>query len=191
MLQCTSQDMTPIGEEHPPDLTNWLKATPTSRVSPSQISKLLVVRTFRERTLNKRESDMLESFLVNTGSKRKCAGRAFFLRWFGLEDTPVGMILDEHMPCHGMIVRTTGARAPPASRYASECGAERYCKNCEKVLETLSQGYGLNTVADVLLALITKAVPTWSNGSSGGVDWARREGVDRVHRCDANCHGRS
>ena len=191
VLSTTSQDMSPIGEEHPPDLTNWLKASSTSRVSPSLISKLLVVRTFRERTLHRRESDTLESFMVNKASKKKCASRAFFLRWYGLEDTPVGMILDEHMPCHGMIVRTTGARASPTSRYASECGVDRYCKNCEKVLEMLSQGYGLNTIADVLLALITKAVPTWSNGSSGGVEWARREGVDRVHCCEANCHGRS
>ena len=191
MLQCTSQDMTPVGEEQPPDLTNWLKATPASRVSPSLISKLLVVRTFRERTLNKRESDMLESFMVNQGSKRKSAGRAFYLRWFGLEDTPVGMILNEHMPCYGMIVRSTGARASPSSKCASECGAHRFCKNCEKVLEMLSQGYGLNTISDVLLALITKAVPTWSNGSSGGVEWARRDGVDRIHKCDVNCQGRS
>ena len=46
------------------------------------------MRTVRERPLTKVETDMLESFMVNTGTQKKCTGRAFFLRWFGFEQTP-------------------------------------------------------------------------------------------------------
>ena len=87
-------------------------------------------------------------------------------------------------------LRFVRGRAPSASKYASVCGVERYCQNCEKVFDMLGRGYGLHTLADVLLALVTKAVPTWGTNSTGGVEWVRREGVDRVHTCEATCTGK-
>ena len=52
----------------------------------------------------------------------------------------------------------------------------------------LDQSYATYTMADVLLALMTKTVLMWSGtGMANKAEWVRDETLQRMHTCDADC----
>ena len=190
VLESSGDYCTPIGSLQPPDLSQHLKARPEFRVAPSLIAKLLVTRTFKERPLSKDESNLLEKFRTPPSSQSTYTNRAFFMRWYGLAQTHAESILDEELPCFINVVRSTGAKAS-SSKFATPCGQERYCRNCEKLFQMLDRSYALHTMADVILALITKAMPTWQGQAPVGSDWERTTAGLTVHYCGPECAGQS
>ena len=160
-------------------------------MAPSLIAKLLVTRTFKERSLSKAETYLLEKFRTNASSQSTYTNRAFFMRWYGLAQTPAEAILDEEYPCFISVMRSTGAKATGSSRFASPCSQERYCRNCEKLFEMLDKGYGLQSMADVILALITKVMPTWLGQAPVGSDWERTTAGMTAHYCGPDCTGQA
>ena len=109
---------------------------------------------------------------------------------FGLRGTVPETLLEKmEYPCFDSVVRSTGAKAAATSRFASPCGQERYCKNCEKVFHMLDRGYGLQTFGDVVLAMITKALPTWTGTCAPGTEWQRTQVACKPHECRPDCTG--
>ena len=177
------------GREPPLDLTPLLQAQPNFRVRPSLISKLAVTRTFKERQLTRDEAAVLEAFKTDTGVTNCLAGRAYFLHRFGLRDTVAETLLEKEYPCFISVVRSTGTRAGTGSKFGTPCGQERYCKQCEKVFAMLDRGYGLQTLGDVVLAMITKSVPSWTGRCQPGTEWQRNEVACKPHECGDECTG--
>ena len=188
-LQASGHFDSPIGKESPPDLKTLIRAQPTFRVRPSLVAKLLVTRTFRERSLSREEVQLLDKCQTDCAGVVRHASRAFFLQWFGLRDTIAESILDTKYPCFQFVNRSTGSALPQTSRFASPCGQERYCKHCEQVFRMLDTGYGLQTYGDVILALITKALPTWTGAFPSVSDWERKANACKPHECGADCTG--
>ena len=65
------------------------------------------------------------------------------------------------------------------------------CRNCEKVIEMLDRGYELQTMADVILAVITKLMPRWPGQASVGSDWERTTAGMTPHYCGPDCTGQA
>ena len=53
----------------------------------------------------------------------------------------------------------------------------------------LDRGYGLQTMADVILAVITKVMPRWPGQASVGSDWERTTAGMTPHYCGPECTG--
>ena len=153
------------------------------------LSKLLVIRTCKERPLSRDEADLREKFKTSSAGVMRYVSRKFFLQWFGLRDAVAEAILQAEYPCYVSVVRSTGTKASATSKFASPCGQERYCKNCEKVFDMLDKGYGLQMFGDVILALITKALPTWTGTCSTTAEWERTEVACKPHECGPACTG--
>ena len=188
-LQSTGQIDSPIGKECLPDLKTLIRAQPSFRVRPSVIAKLLVAHTFKERVLSKDEIDLPDKFKTETSGVMGHAGRGFFLQWFGLRDSRAASIFDTALPCFVSVNRSTGQKVSPTCKFASPCGQERYCKNCEKVFDMLDTGYGLETFGNVILALITKAMPTWTGACTAAAEWERTAVSRKPHDCGPDCTG--
>ena len=190
VLESSGDYRTPIGSLQPPDLSPLLKSRGDFRVAPSLLAKLLVTRTFKERALTKPESFLLEKFATTASSQSTYTNRAFFMRWYGLANTLAEAIFDEEFPCFVTVMRSTGAKAT-GRHLGSACGQERYCRNCEKVFEMLNKGYAMQSMANVILALITKVMPTWQGQPPLGSDWERTTAGSTVHSCGPECTGQS
>ena len=189
VIENDAQNKENIGHWDCPDMCAWVQKHGTLCTSPSYLSKLLVVKLFKERPLQKQEQEMLQVRVSKhiDGTVRGI-GRDWFLRWFGFLDTPGQSLLQQHLPCLGDIIITTGMPGTSNARFTSACGQQRYCRNCERVFEMLDQSYATYTLADVLLALMTKTVLMWSGtGMANKAEWVRDETLQRMHTCDADC----
>ena len=159
---------------------------------PESLARLAATNLFKERPLTAQEQHALVTYSMKhvSGERRLCS-RPFWLRLYGLLNTPGETALMESTPCAGMIVNTTGLAAPTglSSLMTAPCGRDRYCRACEKFLSMLSSCYGACDFTDTLTALITRCVNTW-NGTAGDVDrpsWTRTGEMDRMHTCGDHC----
>ena len=190
VLESSGDYRTPIGNLQAPDLSALLKSRVDFRVAPSLIAKLLVTRTFKERALTRSEAFLLEKFATTASSQSTYTNRAFFMRWYGLANTQAEFIFDEEFPCFVTVMRSTGAKAT-GRQLGTPCGQERYCRNCEKVFEMLNRTFGMQSMGNVILALITKVMPTWQGQAPVGSEWERTVAGSTVHSCGPECRGQS
>ena len=98
-------------------------------------------------------------------------------------------VLDTALPCFVSVNCSTGQKVSPTCKFASPCGQERYFKSCEKVFDMLDTGYGLETFGNVILALITKAMPTWTGACTAAAEWKRTAVSRKPHDCGPDCTG--
>lgn len=164
----------------------------TSGSHPQTLGKLAVTKLFQERELTTGEQSAMATYSMKhaSGELRLCS-RPFWLRFYGLLNTPGAAALTESHPCAGMIVATTGLAAPAglSSMMMVPCGRDRYCTSCEKFLALLSMCYGTCDVTDTLVALITRCVNLWSNSSASAdpLAWSRSGDPNRLHSCGEHC----
>jgi hypothetical protein len=132
---------------------------------------------------------VINNFVSRHGSGTvRSVGRDWWLRWFGVLDTPAARVFEELLPCHAIIMTTTGLPAKVEGKFTTPCGLQRYCRNCEKVFDVLDMSYPADVLADVTMALITKCVPTWiGKNANSSCEWARKDHPDREHICDNTC----
>ena len=160
------------------------------RFVPSTLIQLTTDEMFNQRVLSADEQTVLATLRMrhSSGEDRLCH-RPLWLRWMGFHDTPAQRLLTNHLPCLGRIIPSTGTLAdeglPPTS--TSSCGQKRFCNHCEEVLTILSCGYQTWFVADVLVALFTKALPTWTHQPGAAADMWGRYAVARDHVCGEGC----
>lgn len=110
------------------------------------------------------------------------------MQWWGLRSSAAEEVIEKDLPCFENIVGTTGRRVASASKIVNPCGKSRYCLNCETLFKELDTTYPSYVMADVVLALLTKTVSTWTTKDTiTGSDWARNETVDRNHACNELC----
>ena len=155
------------------------------------VAKLLVMKLFKERPLRRDEEDMLKAVSTNLESGTQISmPRSRFLTLYRYSDTPADTLLQSVFPCSEFVIPTTGDVASAKSRVKTPCGQQRYCRQCEKVFKVLDQSYPTYVVCDVLLALLTKILPTWSGKAMvDSAMWARQEVPGRNHKCGAGCSG--
>ena len=134
---------------------------------------------------------MLRAVLTRSeGGSPLSMGRKRFLSLYGYAETPAERLLDNAFPCSDIIIPTTGEKAPRPSRLTGACGQQRYCRECEKLFSLVDQSYPTYVVCDVLLALFTKVVPTWSESTpKDSAMWARKADPGRNHKCGPACPG--
>ena len=159
---------------------------------PDALGQLAVINLFKERPLTAQETHALSTFSMKHGSgERRLCSRPFWLRLYGLLNTPGEAALIDSSPCASMIVATTGLAAPAglSSLMTVPCGKERYCRTCEKFLALLSTCYGTCDIVDTLAALITRCINTWGGtGSNSDLpSWTRSGATERMHNCGDHC----
>ena len=159
---------------------------------PEAVGQLAVTTLFKERPLNAQEENAMSTYsMKHTSGERRLCSRPFWLRLYGLLNTPGEAALMDGSPCAGMIVATTGLAAPVglSSLMTVPCGKDRYCRACEKFLVMLSQCYGACDITDTLAALLTRCVGTWAAPASSvdHVTWGRSGAMDRMHTCGDHC----
>lgn len=192
VVQCMSEQSDSVATE------NWI-LTRQPKVSSSVVSggvaktigHLTELRVFGERPLTAAEEEFLESFAEThsqTGEVR-LAPRQVWLRWWNLSKSPLQQICDDEFPCFGHILTVTGMRCDPSSPSARMCGRDRYCRNCQTVLETLGALYNLHAVVDVLLGVMTKSLQAWRSSSGSPDLWQRANDPSRQHVCRQGCAG--
>ena len=172
-----------------PDLTPLLRTQRNFRVRPWTVAKLLVTRTFKERPLTRDEVDLLDKYQRDKNGAISHASREHFLQWFGLAGTVAESIFKKELPCFEFVLKTTGKKIERGGKFATACGQDRYCRNCEQVFTMLDSGYGLASFGDVVLAMITKALPTWAGVEKATWEWQRSEQANKPHDCKAGCTG--
>ena len=160
------------------------------RFVPSTLVHLTTDNMFNQRDLSENERAVLVTFRMqhSSGQDRFCH-RPLWLRWMGFQGTPAQRILQRHLPCLGRIIPTTGTVADEGLPLTSTsaCGQQRFCNHCEDILSILSCGYQTWFVTDVLVALLTKAVPTWTHASSAASETWGRHAAARDHICGDAC----
>lgn len=182
----------PIDTWGVPNFVAWTDKYPGGTIAPSMVAKLLVMKLFKERPLRKEEEDMLRAVSVNgAGGTTSSIGRSRFLSLYGYLGTPAEGLLDSMWPCAENVYPTTGAAATGKSKVTSPCGQKRFCKPCEKLFAAIDQSYPTYVVSDVLLALFTKAAPTWKGQIPvEPAMWARKDDLSRSHTGEATGPGR-
>ena len=159
---------------------------------PRAIGELAVTNLFDERPLTAQEENAMSTYSMKhvSGERRLCS-RPFWLRLYGLLNTPGEAALMEGCPCANMIVATTGMAVPASlpAAMAVPCGRDRYCLACERFLVTLSQCYGACDITDTLAAFLTRCVGAWTAPASSEelATWGRSDHVDRMHSCGDHC----
>ena len=175
----------------PPDVSAWWQKYPEGVLSPSYISKLMIVKLFKERQLKRSETDILQSVTIKKEDGGQASmNRNWWMRWYGFHNTPAEQVFEKCMPCGQHIIATTGSPVDKASKHSTPCGYLRYCKNCEQVFGVMDKSYATYTTCDVLLAFFTKIATSWRGGDgSDRANWVRKEGLHRKHQCAPNCSG--
>ena len=192
VCECESNTSLPIDEWTGPSMQSLSTVQKTlPGFLPSHLSKLATESLFREREFKQEESAIFKSMRMrhSSGEERLCS-RQFWCRWYGYSNTPVSKILLDHEACAGIIIPTTGTVAPPGlpASSTSACGKDRYCLGCEKHLAILSRGFQTYVVADLLLALLTKASQTWTGQDASTSEcWRRSSSGTREHVCGDEC----
>jgi len=172
--------------------TAWMERYPGVAIAPYLVSKLMITKLFKERSLNKEEEDMLKAVAVKTdGCSTISMGRDRFLTLYGYKETPMEKLLEKELPCSENVISTTGDPSPSRSSKATfPCGKMRYCRQCEKVFALIGQSYPTYVVGDIILALFTKIAPTWSGKIPVETAmWARKDHEGRKHVCGPTCQG--
>ena len=110
---------------------------------------------------------------------------AMFLKALGYGCTPMQVMISDIMPCHELILPTTGQKAAAENPAGKPCGSKRYCLNCETALEMLLQTRDLPSIVDSLVALLTKALTCWSESTE--VSWHESSECVVDHICGVQC----
>ena len=108
-----------------------------------------------------------------------------FLQWLGYARTPFTKVPAETFPCLQWISLTTGERVDSGSPTGQACGVKRYCLNCETFLNLLLRTGELPTLVDSMVALLTKMMQTWVDGTDIGMHDNACFDVD--HQCGSQC----
>ena len=182
-----------IDEELGPEPSRIVIENAQDGVRPTLLWRVLNVRQYNERPLSQSETTMLMSIRCSTEEATKMPSRGWWLRWLTTNERVSGQILNEKMPCHGLILNTTGR--PPRNktpgvtpRGSGMCGVQRYCVNCEDALKLLDFNYNETFMADTVLAMLGNVMPSWSNSPGARpLNWGRPPNPDRQHQCGVQC----
>ena len=183
---------TMLESSNSPDFASFMTKYPGVAIPPSMVARLMVMKLFKERPLKKEEEDMLKAVSVKTESGTHTSmGRSQFMSLCGYSGTPAEKLLEKVAQCRKLVFPTTGEAASKPSKGTSPCGQQRYCRQCEKLFALLDRGYPAHIVCDVLLALFSKVMPTWTGGEPCDTAmWARKADSGRDHQCGPACTGR-
>ena len=174
------------------DLVDWKdKHGNTIPISPSNVSKLMVMKLFKERQLRKIDEDYMRAVTVKADNGLNMSmGRERWMTLYGYKVSPIEQLVESALPCCQHVIPTTGEAARKPSKISVPCGQQRYCRQCERLFNMIDKSYPTYVVGDVLLALFTKVAPTWSGKDA--VDtamWARKTVKGRDHKCGPSCPG--
>jgi hypothetical protein len=63
---------------------------------------------------------VINNFVSRHGSGTvRSVGRDWWLRWFGVLDTPAARVFEELLPCHAIIMTTTGLPAKAEGKFTT------------------------------------------------------------------------
>ena len=156
--------------------------------SPS-VLRVFDVVVFQERELLPAEQQVLRScqrIHAESGQirlmdvPRVCA-------FFGVQHSAVGHALTHQLPCLGSILRTTGTACEPTSELAVECGAERWCMNCEQALRLLWCSPPIGLLCDYMASWMNAVLEEGDDKTSGATNLSWQSLPD--HICGAACAG--
>ena len=107
--------------------------------------------------------------------------------FFGVQDAAAGHALAHVLPCIGSILRTTGSRCEAGSELAVECGAERWCTNCEQALRLLWCSPPIGLLCDYMTSWLNAVLQDGVEKTSGESIFSWQSLPD--HICGDACPG--
>jgi hypothetical protein len=169
------------------------QGTRLSQVHPTTplndyLSECIGEAAFDRAGMKPEQLTMLSSFRMEhqESCEKKYLGRICWHAWSGWAGTPLQDAIDERHPCLKVIMPATGEAPPPNCQLGEECGTTRFCKHCETVLKLLSQTWRVPLMADVLIALLRRAIEGWVDGK----EWqtGALQSSAGSHQCGPMCH---
>jgi hypothetical protein len=157
-----------------------------NRSVASSLVQLLTVQLFQERAMTVDETQCLVDLAathVQTG-ERRAPSREWWMKEYGLLETPLPAFFKSNMPCFGSIHSSTGMCATQGA--GKPCGSERYCMNCENLLRQLDLGFRFNTMINGAVNALSRAVVLWRTSGSEA-SFVRAEFAEHMHQCGARC----
>jgi hypothetical protein len=125
-------------------------------------------RIFDVEPLKEADLQILSRMTEHRAGTTRLMHRATVLALHGfVDDWPQATLVDQLLPCAGMVNPATGGPLPAGASFAAACGSTRWCNQCEQIMSAADR-----TVHPMLLidAIATVVV----DGLLGG----RREGAD-------------
>ena len=153
----------------------------------SFIIALIEARLFDSRELEPWEDSTLKRCMMEHVETKETAyiSRAFWLLWLGFDKTPVTGIADKLMPCFVNMETATGSIQMPGSSGSGTCGKERYCSNCERLMQLLGQAWHVQSMTDVAVAWLDRIAAAHCSGDAS-VQWHERP-KESPHVCGPMC----
>lgn len=107
--------------------------------------------------------------------------------FFDVPHASVGMAFAQHLPCLGSILRATGTACDAASEASVECGAERWCLNCEQALRLLWCSPPLGLLCDYMASWMNAVLLNGLQATSSTTSASWQSLPD--HKCSEACAG--
>ena len=153
----------------------------------SFIVTLIEVKLFGSRDLEPYEELTLKRCMMEHVETKETAyiSRAFWLLWLGFDKTPISGITTKLFPCLVNIDTASGAVAMQGASGTSACGKDRYCNNCERVMQMLGQAWHVQSMTDVAVAWLDRIAAAHCSGDATVV-WPGRPD-ESPHVCGPSC----
>ena len=151
---------------------------------PVNMEKLL----FNEELAKWERASLDNMRMVHESGAERYVSRPFWMGWMGHEPgTPVYDAIEEHLPCQGYIVPTTGEVVEASTPGGEPCGQSLYCDHCNTALKLVSLGWDVKSMSDYCSVWL-ETILRRNLYAMHTTDVVPKQSL--VHRCGKDCSER-